>query len=153
MRTKLSSALIVLIATLSASAFAENDLIKVDVSGRHGQKGSDGVSHTGHASTNRDGSDGGHAGPAEAGQSSGNVDLKLQSDGKGGIVLKGRVTPAVGKPGDFQKSAVVGTKGYIPLLAVGGDGGTGGNGGKGEDGGRGGRWIGCEPVCFGHVGR
>ena len=135
MRTmKLFLALLVLAAYVPA--FAEN-LIEIDVSGRKGDDGEDGTDRTGTASRATKGADGGDAGPAEAGQHSGNISIRLRSGSEGKLILDGSYEPAGEQRRSIERSLSIGTQGYIPLKANGGEGGRGGDGGQGQKGGKG----------------
>jgi hypothetical protein len=113
-------------------------LLTVDVAGRRGADGANGVSYAGRqAGPSQNGRSGGDAALARAGEEAGNIEVSLASDGEARVLLAGR-TSLPGRGGrDLRESIEIGESGSIFLIACGGDGGHGGTGGDGEAGGQG----------------
>lgn len=117
----------------------------LNVSGRNGNDGADGSDQRGCAASQTQGTDGGDAGPSQAGTDAGNIQIFLstpspQADDKnsrfGIFTLRGTLKDPSGKVETVNRSMPLNQGGIHPQ-ARGGNGGSGGNGGQGEGGGKG----------------
>jgi hypothetical protein len=113
-------------------------LASFDVSGAKGDDGRHGAHGASGGTTGAHGGRGGDAGIAEVGENAGHIRLELiGADASGALRLAGEVITARGELRAIRDFVVIDEHGFIPLVAVGGDGGRGGNGGRGGDGARG----------------
>lgn len=113
-------------------------LRRFDVSGKRGHNGRHGSPGLSGTTAGEDGQRGGDAGPAEPGQAAGWVRLELATADVDGMArVQGTLVLPAGERKEFSDVVPFGERGFIELVAVGGDGGTGGNGGAGGDGAQG----------------
>ncbi|MGH7135027.1 MAG: hypothetical protein ACREHD_04760, partial [Pirellulales bacterium] len=113
-------------------------LLSVDVAGRRGADGANGLSYAGQqAPPCVNGRSGGNAALAQHGEDAGTIEITLANEAAGHIEVSGRTKlPATsGRP--LKEAIEIGTSGSLNLIARGGDGGHGGGGGDGEAGGQG----------------
>ena len=126
-----------------AGCFASDGEIEtlriIDVCGRSGSKGGDGQSFASPPMrAGKHGRQGGDATPAESGQHSAHVHLRLstpeQETRSQQVVLVGRVDAEGTSVTQLRDRVEIGSEGYIFVRATGGRGGDGGRGGNGQPG-------------------
>ena len=109
-------------------------LATLDVSGRMGADGEDGIAGSPGRSTGADGGRGGDAGRASPGEGAGEIRIALVGDEQAASVrIEGEITSRDGKR-EVRDLVMIDERGFIALKAIGGNGGRGGHGGRGGDG-------------------